>query len=42
MLNCTSSPVTAPSPPVLTPGSGWMPFNTELAAVKEEFRMLGV
>lgn len=34
-MNCTCSPLTGPSPPVLTLGSGLMPFNTELAAVNE-------
>jgi hypothetical protein len=33
--NCSSRPVTGPSPLVVWFGLGWMPFNTLLAAVKE-------
>ena len=41
-MNWTSCPVTAPSPPVLKPGLGWIPLRTELAAVKDGWMILGV
>ena len=39
-VNCTSCPVTDPSPPVVWFGLGLMPFKTELLAVKLALRIV--